>query len=81
VRLHVAIETSTDENTRLMVSGDAAQLRGGDRVDIRSFEFADFFLRCNARGRFRCMRLRGIGGNEDPDILCVFVRLSDEWDQ
>jgi peptide/nickel transport system substrate-binding protein len=69
VRFHLAMKTSTDENTRLMVAVMQQQLREvGIALDIRSFEFATFFADVT-HGAFQMYGLRWIGGNEDPDIF------------
>jgi len=69
VRFHIAMKTSTDENTRLMVAVMQQQLREvGITLDIRSFEFATFFSDV-IHGAFQMYGLRWIGGNEDPDIF------------
>jgi peptide/nickel transport system substrate-binding protein len=69
VRFHLAMKTSTDENTRLMVAVLQQQLRDvGIALDIRSFEFATFFSDVT-HGAFQLYGLRWIGGNEDPDIF------------
>ncbi|MGA8764226.1 MAG: ABC transporter substrate-binding protein, partial [Candidatus Sulfotelmatobacter sp.] len=69
VRFHIAMKTSTDENTRLMVAVMQQQLRDvGIALDIRSFEFATFFADVT-HGAFQMYGLRWIGGNEDPDIF------------
>jgi len=69
VRFHIAMKTSTDENTRLMVAVMQQQLRAvGIVLDIRSFEFATFFSDVT-HGAFQMYGLRWIGGNEDPDIF------------
>jgi peptide/nickel transport system substrate-binding protein len=69
VRFHLAMKTSTDENTRLMVAVMQQQLRDvGIVLDIRSFEFATFFADVT-HGAFQMYGLRWIGGNEDPDIF------------
>lgn len=69
VRFHLAMKTSTDENTRLMVAVMQQQLREvGIVLDIRSFEFATFFADVT-HGAFQMYGLRWIGGNEDPDIF------------
>jgi peptide/nickel transport system substrate-binding protein len=69
VRFHIAMKTSTDENTRLMVAVMQQQLReAGIALDIRSFEFATFFSDVQ-HGAFQMYGLRWIGGNEDPDIF------------
>lgn len=69
VRFHVAMKTSTDENTRLMVAVMQQQLRDvGISLDIRSFEFATFFADVT-HGAFQLYGLRWIGGNENPDIF------------
>jgi peptide/nickel transport system substrate-binding protein len=68
-RFHIAMKTSTDENTRLMMAVIQQQLREvGIAVDIRSFEFATFFADVT-HGAFQMYGLRWIGGNEDPDIF------------
>jgi len=72
VRFHIAMKTSTDENTRLMVAVMQQQLREvGIALDIRSFEFATFFSDVT-HGAFQMYGLRWIGGNEDPDIFYAF---------
>ncbi len=69
VRFRLAMKTSTDENTRLMVAVMQQQLREvGIALDIRSFEFATFFADVT-HGAFQLYGLRWIGGNEDPDIF------------
>jgi peptide/nickel transport system substrate-binding protein len=69
VRFHIAMKTSTDENTRLMVAVLQQQLREvGIALDIRTFEFATFFADVTS-GAFQLYSLRWIGGNEDPDIF------------
>ncbi len=69
VRFHIAMKTSTDANTRLMVAVMQQQLReAGIALDIRSFEFATFFSDVQ-HGAFQMYGLRWIGGNEDPDIF------------
>jgi peptide/nickel transport system substrate-binding protein len=69
VRFHIAMKTSTDENTRLMVAVMQQQLRAvGIALDIRSFEFATFFSDVT-HGAFQLYGLRWIGSNEDPDIF------------
>ncbi len=69
VRFHIAMKTSTDENTRFMVAVMQQQLREvGIALDIRSFEFATFFSDVT-HGAFQMYGLRWIGGNEDPDIF------------
>jgi peptide/nickel transport system substrate-binding protein len=69
VRFHIAMKTSTDANTRLMVAVMQQQLREvGIALDIRSFEFATFFSDVQ-HGAFQMYGLRWIGGNEDPDIF------------
>jgi len=68
-RFHIAMKTSTDANTRLMVAVMQQQLREvGIVLDIRSFEFATFFSDVQ-HGAFQLYGLRWIGGNEDPDIF------------
>jgi peptide/nickel transport system substrate-binding protein len=69
VRFHIAMKTSTDANTRLMVAVMQQQLREvGIALDIRSFESATFFADV-IHGAFQMYGLRWIGGNEDPDIF------------
>lgn len=69
VRFHIAMKTSTDANTRLMVAVMQQQLREvGIVLDIRSFEFATFFSDVQ-HGAFQMYGLRWIGANEDPDIF------------
>jgi peptide/nickel transport system substrate-binding protein len=69
VRFRIVMKTSTDANTRLMVTVMQQQLRDvGIALDIRSFEFATFFSDVQ-HGAFQMYGLRWIGGNEDPDIF------------
>ena len=70
VRFHLAMKTSTDESTRLMVAVLQQQLRDvGIQLDIRTFEFATFFSYVT-KGVFQLYSLRWVGGsNEDPDIF------------
>jgi peptide/nickel transport system substrate-binding protein len=69
VRFHLAMKTSTDENTRLMAAVLQQQLREvGVVLDIRTFEFATFFSDIT-RGAYQVHSLRWVGGNEDPDIF------------
>jgi len=69
VRFHIAMKTSTDANTRMMVAVMQQQLRQvGIALDTRSFEFATFFSDVQ-HGAFQLYGLRWIGGNEDPDIF------------
>jgi peptide/nickel transport system substrate-binding protein len=70
VRFHLAMKTSTDENTRLMVAVLQQQLREvGIQLDIRTFEFATFYSYVT-KGVFQLYSLRWVGGsNEDPDIF------------
>ena len=69
IRFHLAMKTSTDANTRLMVSVIQQQLRDvGIALDIRSFEFATFFSDVQ-HGAFQMYGLRWLGANEDPDIF------------
>lgn len=69
VRFHLAMKTSTEETTRLMVAVLQQQLRDvGIALDIRTFEFATFFADVTS-GAYQMYSLRWIGGNEDPDIF------------
>ena len=69
VRFHLAMKTSTDENTRLMAAVLQQQLRAvGIVLDIHTFEFATFFSDVT-RGAYQVHSLRWVGGNEDPDIF------------
>jgi peptide/nickel transport system substrate-binding protein len=69
VRFHIAMKTSTDENTRLMVAVMQQQLRDvGIALDVRSYEFATFFADV-VHGAFQMYGLRWLGGNEDPEIF------------
>jgi peptide/nickel transport system substrate-binding protein len=69
VRFHIAMKTSPDPNTRMMVAVIQRQLREvGIVLDIRTFEFATFFSDVT-HGAFQMYGLRWIGGNEDPDIF------------
>jgi peptide/nickel transport system substrate-binding protein len=69
VRFHIAMKTSTEETTRLMVAVLQQQLRDvGIALDIRTYEFATFFADVTS-GAYQLYSLRWIGGNEDPDIF------------
>jgi len=69
VRFHIAMKTSTEETTRLMVAVLQQQLREvGIALDIRTYEFATFFADVTS-GAYQLYSLRWIGGNEDPDIF------------
>jgi peptide/nickel transport system substrate-binding protein len=62
VRFHLTVKSSTDANTRLMFAVIQQQLRDvGIVLDIRSFEFATFFLTCSME-RFRCTDCAGSAG-------------------
>ncbi len=78
VRFHIAMKTSTEETTRLMVAVLQQQLRDvGIALDIRTFEFATFFADVTS-GAYQLYSLRWIGGNEDPDIF-EYVFHSDKF--
>ena len=69
VRFHLAMKTSTLEETRLLAAVLQQQLgRVGIALDIRSYETATF-LSDVRRGAFQMYSLRWIGGNEQPDIF------------
>jgi peptide/nickel transport system substrate-binding protein len=69
VRLHLAMKTSTTEDTRLLAAVLQQELaRVGIALDLRSFEFATFYSDVT-RGAFQMYSLRWIGGNEEPDIF------------
>ena len=69
IRFHLAMKTSTEENTRLLAAVLQQQLRDvGIALDIHSFDFATFFADVT-KGAFELYSLRWIGGNEDPDIF------------
>jgi len=69
VRFHLAMKTSTLEETRLLAAVLQQQLgRVGIALDIRSYETATF-LSDVRRGAFQIYSLRWIGGNEQPDIF------------
>jgi peptide/nickel transport system substrate-binding protein len=69
IRFHLAMKTSTDENTRLLAAVLQQQLaKVGIAVDLRSYEFATFYSDVT-RGAFQMYSLRWIGGNEQPDIF------------
>lgn len=69
VRFHLAMKTSTEESTRLMVAVMQQQLRDvGIVLDIRTFEFATFLADVTS-GAYQMYSLRWIGSNEDPDIF------------
>ena len=77
VRFHLAMKTSTLEETRLLAAVLQQQLgRVGIALDIRSYETATF-LSDVRRGAFQMYSLRWIGGNEQPDIFTfVFATAS-----
>jgi peptide/nickel transport system substrate-binding protein len=77
VRFHLAMKTSTLEETRLLAAVLQQQLgRVGIALDIRSYETATF-LSDVRRGAFQIYSLRWIGGNEQPDIFTfVFATAS-----
>jgi len=78
VRFHLAMKTSTEETTRLMVAVLQQQLRGvGIVLDIRAFESATFMADV-VSGAYQMYSLRWIGGNEDPDIF-EYVFHSDKF--
>jgi peptide/nickel transport system substrate-binding protein len=69
VRFHIAMKTSSDDATRLMVAVLQQQLREvGIALDIRTFEFATFFSDIT-KGAYQMYSMRWIGGNQDPDIF------------
>ncbi len=69
VRFHVAMKTSTEEDTRLLAAVLQQQLaKVGIALDLRSYEFATFYSDVT-RGAFQMYSLRWIGGNEQPDIF------------
>lgn len=69
IRFHLAMKTSTDDNTRLLAAVLQQQLqRVGIALDLRSYEFATFYSDVT-RGAFQMYSLRWIGGNEQPDIF------------
>jgi len=77
VRFHLAMKTSTLEETRLLAAVLQQQLgKVGIALDIRSYETATF-LSDVRRGAFQMYSLRWIGGNEQPDIFTfVFATAS-----
>jgi peptide/nickel transport system substrate-binding protein len=77
VRFHLAMKTSTLEETRLLAAVLQQQLgRVGIALDIRSYETATF-LSDVRRGAFQMYSLRWVGGNEQPDIFTfVFATAS-----
>ena len=70
VRFHLAMKTSTVEDTRLLAAVLQQQLRQvGIALDIHSFEFATFYSDIS-KGAFQLYALRWIGyTNQDPDIF------------
>jgi peptide/nickel transport system substrate-binding protein len=69
VRLHLAMKTSNQEETRLLAAVLQQQLaRVGIALDLRSYETATFYSDVR-RGAFQMYSLRWIGGNEQPDIF------------
>jgi len=69
VRFHLAMKTSTVEQTRLFAAVLQQQLgRVGVALDIRSYETATF-LSDVRQGAFQVYSLIWIGGNEQPDIF------------
>ena len=69
VRFHLAMKTSSQEDSRLMAAVLQQQLaRVGIALDIRTYEFATFYADVT-RGAFQMYSLRWIGGNEQPDIF------------
>jgi len=69
VRLHLTMETSTDDFTRLLAATVQQQLsQVGIALEIRSYESATF-IQDLTRGSFQMYALRWVGGNEQPDIF------------
>jgi peptide/nickel transport system substrate-binding protein len=69
VRIHLALKTSTDEQTRLLAAVLQQQLRAaGIALSIRSAEFGTFYSDVT-RGAFQMYALKWVGSNEDPDIF------------
>lgn len=69
IRFHIAMQTSTNETTRLMAMAIQAELAHvGIALDLRSFEFATFYADLT-HGAFQMAPSRWIGGNEQPDIF------------
>ena len=69
VRFHLAMKTSSSEETRLLAAVLQQQLeRVGIALDIRSYETATF-LSDVRNGSFQVYSLRWVGGNEQPDIF------------
>jgi peptide/nickel transport system substrate-binding protein len=69
VRFHLAMKTSSSEETRLLAAVLQQQLgRVGIALDIRSYETATF-LSDVRNGSFQVYSLRWVGGNEEPDIF------------
>ena len=77
MRFHLAMKTSSSEETRLLAAVLQQQLgRVGIALDIRSYETATF-LSDVRRGAFQIYSLRWVGGNEQPDIFTfVFATAS-----
>jgi len=69
VRIHLALKTSTDEQTRQLAAVLQQQLRAaGIALSIRSAEFGTFYSDVT-HGAFQMYVLKWIGSNEDPDIF------------
>jgi peptide/nickel transport system substrate-binding protein len=69
VRLHLTMETSTDDFTRLLAATMQQQLAAaGIALELRSYEPATF-LQDLTRGSFQMYALRWVGGNEQPEIF------------
>ncbi len=69
IRIHLALKTSTDEQTRQLAAVLQQQLRAaGIALSIRSAEFGTFYSDVT-RGAFQMYILKWIGSNEDPDIF------------
>jgi peptide/nickel transport system substrate-binding protein len=70
VRFHLTMKSSTDEGTRLLCAVLQQQLRDvGIALDIRSYEFATFYVDVT-KGAFQLYSLRWVGAsNQDPDIF------------
>ncbi len=69
VRLHLTLQTSTDETTRLLAAVLQQQMRAaGIALNIRSAEFGTFYSDVT-KGAFQMYILKWVGSNEDPDIF------------
>lgn len=69
IRFHLALKTSTDEDTRLLAAALQDQWHQvGVQLDLHSLEFATFYADIT-HGSFQLYTLRWLGANLDPDIF------------